>query len=106
MPSLFSLFPDAGELLKLAPEDIAPVLLGMALSQRQAAGFTPESVTKAPVSELVEGKDYPYPKNQLVDRLVNGAWNWLEREGYIERSPGINGAPGWRDFTQKGMAVA
>jgi len=106
MPSLFSLFPDADDLLKLAPEDIAPVLLRMALPQRQGAGFTPESVTKAPVSELVDGKDYPYPKSLHVDRLVNSAWNWLEREGFIERSPGINGANGWRDFTQKGLMIA
>lgn len=106
MPSLFSLFPDADELLKLSPEDIGPVLLRMALSQRQGAGFTPESVTKAPVSELVDGKDFPYPKNQLVDRLVNSSWNWLEREGFIERSPGLNGTHGWRDLTERGLAVA
>jgi hypothetical protein len=104
MPSLFSLFPDADDVLKLAPEDLGPILLKMALDQRQQAGFTPESVARAPDSELYQV--YPHPKSQQVDRLVNSAWNYLEREGFIEPSEGINGRNGWRDFTRKGLAVA
>lgn len=41
-----------------------------------------------------------------IDRLVNSAWNWLERDGFIEPAPGMNGANGWRTFTPKGAAVA
>jgi uncharacterized protein (TIGR02391 family) len=78
----------------------------MALDQRQQAGFTPESVARAPDSELYQGKVYPHPKSQQVDRLVNSARNYLEREGFIEPSPGDNGRYGWRDFTRKGLAVA
>jgi hypothetical protein len=86
MPSLFSLFPDADDVLKLAPEDLGPILLKMALDQRQQAGFTPESVARAPDSELYQAKVYPHPKRQQVDRLVNSAWNYLAREGFIEPS--------------------
>jgi len=106
MASLYSVFPNADELLALSPEDIAPILLKMALAQRQSAGFTPESVTTPDTVEVMAGKTYPHPKNQMVDRLVNSSWNWLELEGYIERSQGINGIHGWRDFTKKGLAVA
>ncbi|MEH2524205.1 MULTISPECIES: TIGR02391 family protein [unclassified Bradyrhizobium] len=106
MPSLFSKFPNPDYVLKLAPEVLGPVLLKMALDQRQAAGFVPESVTQPDASEVINGKDYPYPASDQVKRHVNSAWNWLEREGLIERSAGINGVHGWRDFTPKGLGVA
>jgi uncharacterized protein (TIGR02391 family) len=106
MPSLFSLFPDADDVLKLAPEDLGPILLKMALDQRQSAGFTPESVARPPDSELHMGKIYPHPKNQQVDRHVNSTWNWLERHGFIEPTSGINGRNGFRDFTESGLKVA
>jgi hypothetical protein len=37
MDTIFSLFPDADELLKMQPEDLAPVLLKLALPQLQSA---------------------------------------------------------------------
>jgi uncharacterized protein (TIGR02391 family) len=106
MPSLFSLFPDADDVLKLTPEDLGPILLKMALDQRQNAGFTPETVARPPDSEMHMGKMYSYPKSQQVDRHVNSTWNWLEREGFIEPAEGMNGRNGWRDFTPKGLKVA
>jgi uncharacterized protein (TIGR02391 family) len=106
MDTLYSLFPDPDVLLKLAPEDLAPILLRLALPQQQGAGFIPGAVTQVPVHQLVDGKDYPYHKKQSVERLVNSAWNWLERDGYIEPAPGMNGTYGWRLFTNKGLAVA
>jgi len=34
------------------------------------------------------------------------AWRLLEREGFIEASPGINGTNGWKTFTDAGLAIA
>lgn len=106
MPSLFSKFPDPDYVLGLGPEALGPVLLKMALDRRQQAGFTPESVTQPDALEAVEGKDYPHHKSDSVRRHVNSTWVWLEREGFIERSEGLNGVHGWRDFTTKGLLVA
>jgi uncharacterized protein (TIGR02391 family) len=106
MDTLYSLFPDPDALLRLAPEDVAPILLRLALPQQQAAGFIPTAVTQIPTHDLLNGKDYPYNKKAAVERLLNSAWNWLERDGYIEPAPGMNGANGWRTFTNKGLAVA
>lgn len=48
MDTLYSLFPDADGLLKLKPEDLAPILLKLALPRQQTAGFIPASVTQVP----------------------------------------------------------
>jgi uncharacterized protein (TIGR02391 family) len=106
MDTIYSLFPNADDLLKLAPEDVAPVLLKLALARQQGAGFTFEAVTEVPQMDVMNGRGYPFHKKQAVDQHFNSAWRWLEREGYIEPSPGINGTYGWRVFTAKGRAVA
>jgi uncharacterized protein (TIGR02391 family) len=106
MDTLYSLFPDVDRLLKLKPEDVAPILLKLALPQQQTAGFIPAAVTQVPTTDLIAGRDFPHHKRLDVDRLVNSAWNWLERDGFIEPAPGMNGANGWRMFTPQGAAVA
>jgi len=106
MDTLFSLFPDADELLQIPPEDLAPVLLKLALPKLQGAGFIPSAVTEVSSIDVNAGKDYPFYKKQAVAQLVNRSWNWLEREGFIEPQGGINGRYGWRIFTDKGFAVA
>lgn len=106
METLFSLFPDVDELLKVSPEDLAPVLLKLALPQLQSAGFVPSAVTQVSGGDAIAGKDYPFHKKPAVDQLVNRTWNWIEREGFIEPAAGMNGQHGWRLFTDKGEAVA
>jgi hypothetical protein len=106
MDTLFSLFPDADELLKVQPEDLAPVLLTLALPQVQSAGFIPSAVTQVSPTDAHAGRDYPFYKRQPVDQLINRTWNLIEREGFIEPSSGMNGQNGWRIFTDKGEAVA
>jgi hypothetical protein len=106
MDTLYSLFPDVEALLKMKPEDVAPILLKLALPQQQAAGFIPAAVTQVPTTDVIAGRDFPHHKRLEADRLVNSAWNWLERDGFIEPAPGMNGSNGWRMFTPKGAAVA
>ena len=106
METFLSLFPDANQLLKIQPEDLAPVLLRLALPHIQSAGFMPSAVTQVSDVDLTKGKDYPFDKKAAVNRLLNSTWNWMEREGFIEPAEGMNGRNGWRLHTEKGMAIA
>ena len=106
MPSLFSIFPDADKLLALRPEEVAPILLQLALPQIQSAGFVPDAVTQVTGVDASEGRDYPFHKKAQVDTLINRSWVLAERVGLIEPAPGINGRNGWQVFTESGEAVA
>jgi hypothetical protein len=46
METLNSLFPAADDLLALAPEDLAPILLRLAKANRQGGMFWPEAVAE------------------------------------------------------------
>jgi hypothetical protein len=88
VPSLFSIFPDADKLLTLRPEEVAPILLQLALPQVQTAGFVPEAVTQPTGVDAVQGRDYPFHKKPQVETLINRAWVFAEKVGWIEPTPG------------------
>jgi uncharacterized protein (TIGR02391 family) len=52
------------------------------------------------------GSSYPFHKKSQIDDHLNKAWRLLEREGFIEASPGINGTNGWKTFTDADLAIA
>jgi uncharacterized protein (TIGR02391 family) len=106
METLFSLFPDADKLLKMQPEELAPIFLRLALPRIQGVGFIRSAVTETSAGDAIAGKDYPFHKKQAVDQLKNKTWNWIDRGGFIEPAPGINGQNGWRQFTEKGERIA
>lgn len=105
METLYSLFPNADELLQVPLEDLGPVLLRLAL-QKGGTTFLPTAVTEISVADANAGKDYPLNKKAAVEKLINSSWNWLAREGFIEPAPGLNGQFGRRQLTEKGIAVA
>jgi hypothetical protein len=109
METLHSIIPSADELLATPIEDLAPILLRLAAARMQGAGFIPEAVTQITVgtgmAATVMGA-YPMHRQAQVDAVLSKAWNWLEREGYIEPSAGMNGRNGWRILTDAGQAVA
>jgi uncharacterized protein (TIGR02391 family) len=106
METLFSLFPDADKLLKMQPQELAPIFLRLALPKIQGAGFIPSAVTETSAGDAITGKDYPFHKKSAVGQLANRTWNWIEREGFIEPAPGLNGQNGWRQFTETGERIA
>ncbi len=109
MEALHSLFPNADDLLAMQPEELAPIFLKLAAERQQGAGFWPENVTQVIVGTGMAATPiggYPYHKQAAVDALINRTWNWLERNGFIEPSPGINGRNGWKTFTEQGEAIA
>jgi hypothetical protein len=87
MTTLYTLFPDVNDLLKMPPEDLGAILLKLALPHVQGAGFIPESVTRISLVDARAGKDYPFHKKQDVERLLSRAWNLLE-PGEQQRSFG------------------
>ncbi len=106
MNSFFSFFPDADVLLRKAPDEVAPVLLRLALAKEQGGQFQLDSVTQPSTLDAVDGKMYPHFKKADVDRLVGRAWRWLLKEEFIEPVSGRNGQNGWHDLTEKGRSVA
>lgn len=109
METLQSIFPTAEELLSTPIDDLAPILLKLASMRLQGAGFIPEAVTQITIgSGMTATPDNGYPghKKPQVDALLSRAWNWIERNGYIEPAPGINGRNGWRMLTEEGAAIA
>jgi hypothetical protein len=96
VPSLFSIFPEVYKLLALRPEEVAPILLRLALPQVQTGGFIPEAVTQMTTVEATQGRDYPFHKRPQVQTLISRAWIFAEKVGWIESAPGMNGRNGWR----------
>jgi uncharacterized protein (TIGR02391 family) len=73
------------------------------------SGFWPEGVTEVTIgSGMAATRDigYPFYKKQQVEQHLNATWNWLERQGFMEPAPGMNGRNGWRMFTSQGQAAA
>jgi uncharacterized protein (TIGR02391 family) len=95
------LIPNADDLLAMNAQQLAPVLLHLGLQQYQQAGFIPDAVSETTVSE-----GYPGHKRDNVENHLNRAWNWIERQGFIEPAPGMNGRNGWRMLTDEGRAIA
>jgi hypothetical protein len=109
MTTLQSLFPTADELLAVPIEDLAPILLKLAAEKTQSAGFWPEAVTEITVGNGMAASretGYDFYKKQKVEEHLGHTWNWLERNGFIGPSPGMNGRNGWKTLTPQGRAVA
>ncbi|MGY4461516.1 TIGR02391 family protein [Bradyrhizobium sp. LB13.1] len=90
----------------MTPETLGGILLALALPRVQGAGFIPDTVARPELADVHAGRDYPFHKKAAIDQLVGRTWNMLEREGFIEPTPGMNGQYGWRQFTDKGRRVA
>jgi uncharacterized protein (TIGR02391 family) len=109
MDTLQTLYPTTEQLLAVPIEDLAPVLLRLAANRMQGAGFIPRAVTEITIGTgmaAMQDSGYSPYKKDAVERHLNSAWNWIERQGLIEPSPDINGRDGWRMFTADGQAIA
>lgn len=101
--------PNADHLLAMSTADVGRIMLLIAKDVRQGAGFTYEAITTEPFGTGMATErrsSYPFHKKQQVDEHLNRAWRQLEREGFVEASPGINGTNGWKTFTEAGLAIA
>jgi uncharacterized protein (TIGR02391 family) len=100
---------DVDQLLAMSSGDIGRIMLLIAKDVEQGAGFTYEGITTEPFGTGMateRGTSYPFHKKPQVDALLNRAWRQLERDGFIEPSPGMNGDNGWKTFTEAGREIA
>jgi uncharacterized protein (TIGR02391 family) len=93
------LIPKAEDLLNTPLQQLAPILLRDAYERRQPVGLLPRTDFVFAASG-----GYPFSKKSDVEAHLHRAWNWIERKGLIEPSPGMNGQS-WRLLTEEGEAI-
>jgi uncharacterized protein (TIGR02391 family) len=100
--SIHALLPDPEDVLALAPEELAGVVLEVliALPSEQSGMLNRYNFT------LPSGVAAPYPPayQDRILKAVTEAWVWLEREGLIAPSPGQH--QDWVFVTRRGKQVA
>ena len=90
---------DVDQLLAMSSGDVGRIMLLIAKDVEQGAGFTYQAITTEPFGTGMateRGTSYPSHKKPQVDALLNRAWRQLERDGFIEPSPSMNGDNGWK----------
>jgi hypothetical protein len=97
--------PPAEVLLGLAPEEIAPMLLKFAASQRQNNIFEGNTVIEAAIGRAKTTHQGAYPERE-VKTALHEAWQWLLVNSLIMPAEGANGAHGFRVLTRRGAALA
>ncbi len=94
--TIYSIIPDAEELLKLDPEDVAAVILESLNSIEHLQLNRNDFAMQRTVQEYP-----PVYYERLIKALMTG-WGYLEREGLIAEMPT---KPGWYFITEKGKAI-
>ncbi|HEX2826063.1 MAG TPA: TIGR02391 family protein [Burkholderiales bacterium] len=105
--TLTDIFPDPELLLKLSPDDLAPVVLQLARDRPQPSGL----VHPAAIFEQVHGpigqheKGYPQQQKDAVERALNEAWQVLVENRLVIREPGVNGNNGYHRISERAAAI-
>lgn len=106
MTSLPELIPDIGFLLAMEAEELAATMLLVLARNRQQAGVHLGNYGSSLFSANIGGHRYDNRSESQILLAVTEAWNWLEVQGLLIPSPGINGTNGWRVFSRKAEALA
>ncbi|MDX2219000.1 MAG: TIGR02391 family protein [Burkholderiales bacterium] len=107
MSHLTDIFPDAEVVLRVSEEDLARVVLKLAVE-----GIQNGRTNAAVVLQQVNGphgkpeRGYPHPQRQIVEKRLNEAWNLLQRKGLLIPDVGINGQNGWHTIADRGYELA
>jgi len=104
--TLCSIIPDPDVVLRLAPEDLAPILLRLARQYLQRDMFTPGAVPTGAAGTGMGPPTEGYPRQRVdeIDTAVNEAWQWLRLNLLIVPVPGINN-DGWFRLARKAIAL-
>lgn len=101
------LVPDAEVLVAMQPEELAPILIRVAQSHMQSAGFHPGNIRIFPHGVNPHEVFPSYARRERdVEIAISEGWNWLVVQGFIVPAPGINGTNGWRVLSRRGQSVA
>ena len=100
MPGLIDIFPDAEDLLAVAPEDLGIVILQL-VQQERAPRVTPSNfempLWNAGTPAYSQRHRFP------VNRALAEAWQWLLNEGLLMPDP--DQPNGWFCLTRKGASL-
>jgi hypothetical protein len=101
MPNLLTTFPEPKDLLALAPEELAGILLEIIPKVAQSAGFLMANF----VDQLfpITGAGYQSPVRGDVEIAVAESMSWLETQGIIVLNPGQPAA--WYLLTRRGREI-
>jgi uncharacterized protein (TIGR02391 family) len=99
------MIPDADVLLAMQPEELAPLLLRVARSNMQNAGFHTNNISIYPHG--TNRMTYPsyIPREREVEIAISEGWNWLKVQGFIVPAAGSNGTSGWMVLSRRGQSV-
>jgi uncharacterized protein (TIGR02391 family) len=86
-PAMIDILGTPDELLALEPEDLAAVLLEIAPSISQSAGFAAQDVMARLYPSAPSMPGYPHNSRTAVELAVAEALSWLETSGLIVRNP-------------------
>ncbi|RQP98896.1 hypothetical protein [Burkholderia stagnalis] len=95
MSTLQMIVPDVEVLLRMAPEELAPILLKLAKQNRQNGMFTTATVTPYLYGTNYDSNTgYPRQKQAEIDVALAEAWNWLQVTGLMVPASEPNGRNG------------
>jgi len=105
--TLLTIFPDPDVLLELPPEELAPVVLRLAMNHMQSSGLLrPDPVYGQVDGPLHEPSGYHQGKKDAVRMAIAEAWNYLQVHGLVIQDPGINGENGWWRLSRRGVSLS
>ncbi len=109
LKNLSDYIPDVEVLLKLPPEDVAPILLRLARDELSDRGmFHPSNMTSRTAGTGMSATRLPAysSREREVETVVSEAWEWLRHQQLIVPAPGTNGRSGWMVFSRRGAELA
>lgn len=109
LQTLSDLVPDVNVLLKLPPEEVAPILLRLAKAHVERGMFHPNNLNMITVGTGMAATSVPgYPAHRMseVETVLSEAWQWLRVNILIVPAPGTNGQSGWMVFSRRGGELA
>lgn len=105
MATLTSLIPDVEVLLSLAPEDLAEVVLQLAVEHRQNKLAHLQSIASQIDGTPGANNGYPQIRRKDAELVLAEAWNWLLVHGLLIPEPGMNGNNGYVLLSRRGQEV-
>ena len=111
METLPLIYPNVADLLATPPEDLAPILLAFAREamKRQNGMFDPNYVNELALGEhdrTPQARQYSNREHKDARLHLAEAWSIIESERLIMPSPDMNGAHGYKVFTQPGREIS
>jgi uncharacterized protein (TIGR02391 family) len=97
--------PDVQVLLTLTPEELAAKMLFL-VRQRGEVQFHPGNMFGEVWGDVSRGlPGYPREREADINLAVGEAWAWLQAQGLIIPTDGLNGQNGWRRLSRRARSM-